>query len=406
MDKQALYPINLERAEFIIAQAQKKNGAFKTMLYYLREIEDQIRNRQKTNRQFYQVVHAVEDKHQLKLHQSRETMYHIATEIRHIDYDVGRLKVDRDTLKQELEEHEAHLIEVRHYAEQRRNKKSKRERQYHQLYHVPFVATQFKKKYVRARDKNSDAEEKVSEIRSIVDSCQRAIAEMTRSITDCQIKRQELLINQEQVEQEVKQVEDLVFNLNEGCKFWTNFDQHQLMTASKATTHFIETVQQYNKNNQLHAIDNPHLDTVKIFKMALFEYGEAERYAESRWSSLEVEFECAKCHTPQRGWPKPDKVRVMDLLCDPCYQEYKSSMLWEKRVSGVKDRSQQLLSLPGGSMLSFSSSSTVGSQIETQSNNNRSPGIKKMFKMLKGGVNKRSSSQTTLGSSTQMMMTS
>ncbi|KAI8346902.1 hypothetical protein EDC96DRAFT_449185 [Choanephora cucurbitarum] len=371
-------------------------------MYYLREIEEQIQRRQKTNRQFYQVVHAVEEKYQLKLHQSRETIYRVAAEIRHIDYDMGRLKVDRDTLKQELEEHEAHLVDVRQYAEQRRNKKSKRERQYHQLYHVPFVATQFKKKYVRARDKNSDAEEKVSEIRSIVDSCQKAIGEMTKSITDCQARRQELLVEQEQAEKEMKQIDDLLFDLNEGRKFWTNFDHNQLVTASKATTQFIETVQQYNAN-QLHKLNNPNLDAVKIFKMALFEYGEAEHYAASRWNSLKVDFECAKCHTFQRGWPKPDKVRVMDLLCEPCYQEHKSSMVWEKRVSGVKDRSQQLLSLPGGSMLSFSSSSST---LKSETQSNKSPGIKKkMFNMLKGGINKRSSSQTTLGSPTQMMMT-
>ncbi|KAI8083409.1 uncharacterized protein B0P05DRAFT_489165 [Gilbertella persicaria] len=400
MTEEQTHPIHLEKAELIISFANRKNGAFKAMMHYLREIEDQIQARQKKNRLFYQVVYAVEDTYQHKIYSARQLLHRIATELRHIDYDIDKLAMDRETLKQELEQHEIELNNVRQYAEQRRNKKSKRERQYHQLYHVPLVASQFKKKYVRARDKNLDAEEKVSEIRSIVDSCQKAIAELSKSITDCQKRRQELTLEQQDTHAEIKQIDDLLFDLDEGRKFWSGFDQHQLVTASKATTQFVEAIQQHAKNyNTFHRIMDPNQHFVKVFKLALYEYGEAERHAESRWGQLEVDFECAKCRTSQKGWPKPDKVRSMDLLCNSCYQEHHSSMVWEKRMSGVKDRSQQLLSLPGGSMLSFSSSSSTIASTDTNETKSK-PGFKKVFKMLK--TTKRNSSQTTLESNMMM----
>ncbi|KAG1100247.1 hypothetical protein G6F42_017700 [Rhizopus arrhizus] len=168
-------PVNLEQAEFIISLSNKKNGAFKSMMHLLRQIESQIEARRKQNAQFYQVVRVVDERYRRKIYANQQLIQRIHSEITYIVHDMDQLICRRTSLKEELDAHEQELNEIRDYAEQRRNKKSKRERQYHQLYHVPLVAAQYKKKYMRARDKNSDAEEKVSEIRAVVDSCQRAI---------------------------------------------------------------------------------------------------------------------------------------------------------------------------------------------------------------------------------------
>ncbi|KAG2211061.1 hypothetical protein INT46_008187 [Mucor plumbeus] len=394
-------PVNLEQAEFIISLSSKKNGAFKSMMHLLRQMESQIETRRKQNNHFYQVVHAVDERYRRKIHTNQQLAQRIHSEITYIVHDMDQLTCRRASLKEELDAHEQDLNDIRDYAELRRNKKSKRERQYHQLYHVPLVAAQYKKKYVRARDKNSDAEEKVSEIRAVVDSCQRAISELSKSLGDCQRKREQLTLNQQDVQKQSKETQELMITLQDGCKFWQGFDQHQSITAQKAITHFIEYLQRNSTNNNaLRQSMDPNNDIVKLFKMALYGYGEAEKYADKRWSNLNIEFDCAKCQVSQIGWPKPDKVRPSNLLCAACYQEHRTSMIWEKKMTGV---SQQLLNLPGGSMLSFSSQSTLNSTSssndDTNAKNNK-PGFKKMFQMLKGNKKKRSSSNDSTSSET------
>ncbi|KAG1121966.1 hypothetical protein G6F42_011924 [Rhizopus arrhizus] len=67
-------------------------------------------------------------------------------------------------------------------------------------------------------------------------------------------------------------------------------------------------------------------------------------------------------------------------------------MILEKKMTGV---SQQLLNLPGGSMLSFSSQSTLNSAATSSSDEHSTksnkPGFKKMFNMLKGNKKKNKS---------------
>lgn len=391
-----LTPVNIDKAEYIISLASKKNGAFKSMMQMLREVEDQIQGRYKKNKIFYQVVKVVDSRYKSKIHHHKQEMENIKSDIDFIEQDVNTLTSQRLELKKELDIHEEELNEIRDYAEQRRNKKSKRERQYHQLYNIPIVATQFKKKYVRARDKNSDAEEKVSEVRTVVEACQRAISEITKSISDSHKKREDLIVTLQQLSTQSKQFEDLLFNLHEGSKFWSGIDKYQSETAMQATISFIETIQKHSKNhNSFHKIMDPNNDFVKIFKLALYEFGQAEQYAESTFGQLQVEFDCAKCKSTIIGWPTPDKVRIHDLLCDTCYKESRTSMIWEKKMKIGMDKSHQLLSLPGGSTLSFSSSTTTATSNSTnssQTSSNNKPGFKKMLQIFKGAANKRRSS--------------
>lgn len=389
-----LTPVNIDKAEYVISLALKKNGAFKSMIQVLREIEDQIETRQKKNKIFYQVVQVVEGRYKRRIQSNKQEIENIKSDIDYTEQDGNHLTIQRTDLKQQLDAYEDELNDIRDYAEQRRNKKSKRERQYHQLYNIPIVAAQYKKKYVRARDKNSDAEEKVSEVRAMVDSCQRAIGELSKSISDSLKRREDLVTQLQELGTQTTKTEDLLFNLHEGCKFWSGVDQYQSDTAVKATTTFIETIQKHAKNhNTFHKIMDPNHDFVKIFKMALYEFGQAEQYAESRWGQLQVEFDCAKCKTGYLGWPTPDKVRIHDLLCEACYKEARTAMIWEKKMKMGMDRSQQLLSLPGGSTLSFSSSTTAASTATDSSQKSNKPGFKKMLQMLKG--KRRSSSNNS-----------
>ncbi|KAI8981113.1 hypothetical protein BDB01DRAFT_701718, partial [Pilobolus umbonatus] len=185
---------------------------------------------------------------------------------------------------------------IRDYAEQRRDKKSKREKQYHQLYHVPIVATQLKKKYVRARDKNLDAEEKVSEARATVDSLQKTIGETSKRLGESMNKKDGWKKQYEEMDNELKSWQSVHRRLEDGDKYWSQFNINQLAQAMQSVEVFITTIQKHSKSNQqLKNMMNPNNDFIKIFKMSLLEYGDAEEYAESKWGDLQVEYECANC---------------------------------------------------------------------------------------------------------------
>ncbi|PHZ10272.1 uncharacterized protein RHIMIDRAFT_245385 [Rhizopus microsporus ATCC 52813] len=397
MTEQKLYhPVNLNTADLIISFASKQH-AFKLMMSTLREIEEQIELRQKANKKFCQTSVVIQDIYHKEIDTYKQLLHSITGDIKYLENDIYRLNNQRTTLKEELDTYEQELAQLREYAEQRRNKKAKREKQYHSFYNVPIVAAQYKKKYMRARDKNSDAEEQLSKVRITVDSCQKAVAEVARSISDCQKKIELLEQQQQDTENRIKQANDMISELQDGQRFWSDFDNNQLSTALKATQQFIEAIQKYSRksHSNLSQVVHHQTDFVKVFRLALHEYSEAEGYAESRWKDIQVAFNCARCKTTQIGWPNLDKVRTTDLLCDPCYKEVRTTMILEKKINGVigSNRSQQLLSLPGSSSFSVSSSNTSNS---TTSSNKSKTGFKKMFQMIKN--NKRSSSSHDLSS--------
>ncbi|CAO3700727.1 unnamed protein product [Rhizopus stolonifer] len=392
------YPVNLDTAELIILLASKKQNAFKSMMSILREIEEQTEIRRKRNMKFYQVSSIVEGIYNKEIYTNRQLSSRATGEIKFLENDVYQLNNQRETLKQELELHEQELNESRQYAEQRRDKKAKREKQYHSFYNVPIVAAQYKKKYVRARDKNSDAEEQMSNIRATVDSAQKAISETLKSITESQKKIESLTLQKNEAEDKSNEVEDMITELRDGQRFWSSFDKNQLPTAIKATQDFIEAIQKYARKNTggFTQIVHYESDFVKIFRLALSEYAEAENYAESRWDKIQVTFDCAKCNCTQVGWPNLDKVRTTDLLCDTCYKEAHTSMILEKKFNSIigAGRSPQMQLLPGESSLSVSSLATNNS---STSSNKSKTGFKKMFRMIK--TNRRPSSTVNTNTS-------
>lgn len=388
----------MDTAELIISLASKKQNAFKLMMSVLREIEEQTEIRRKRNMKFYQVSSIVEGIYNKEIYTHRQLSSRTTGEIKFLENDVYQLNNQRETLEKELGLHEQELNESRQYAEQRRDKKAKREKQYHSFYNVPIVAAQYKKKYVRARDKNSDAEEQMSNIRATVDSAQKAISETLKSITESQKKIESLALQKKEAEDKSNEVEDMIAELRDGQRFWSNFDKNQLPTAIKATQDFIETIQKYARKNTggFTQIVHYESDFVKIFRLALSEYAEAENYAESRWDKIQVTFDCAKCNSTQVGWPNLDKVRTTDLLCDTCYKEARTSMILEKKLNGIigSGRSPQMQLLSGESSLSVSSLATNNS---STSSNKSKTGFKKMFQMIK--TNKRPSSTLTTNTS-------
>lgn len=328
-----ILPVNLDKAELIISliSSKKSSASFKSAQTLLQELEDQFYAREKEIRAFQQVSPVILDTYQKKMFALEQLSHRIKAELHQHELALEHLRHRRGSLTQTLDDHEAELANTRAYAEQRRNKKSKREKQYHQLYHVPLVATQYEKKYVRARDKNSAAEEQVSQVRSKVDACQQELTSITKSLIELQTDRDQLTSQLQDIEAQLKTDQTLVSQVQQGKKF---------LAAT-----FIPRLKQAHHVTQAMT---PH--TVEHFKAALSAYKEAE----SQWIQLQVwkaEFQCSSCDGVHMGWPKPDKVRTNAILCEPCYQNRHTSMVFEKKMSS-------LLSLTGSSSQSIVESSS------------------------------------------------
>ncbi|KAI8881552.1 hypothetical protein K501DRAFT_334637 [Backusella circina FSU 941] len=404
---QESYSVDLERAEYILSLGDKKlGGSSKSVLLHLRELVEHVEARQKHDAVYYQAVEVVKKQYTGKIHLQKQAINQMLAEINYIDMDVARLQTQRAALEEELAENEQELNGTRDYAEQRRDKKSKRERQYHKLYHVPLVAAQFKKKYIRARDKNADAEEKVSEVREMVDACQEAIAEVAKTMVESHKKVETLKADSQNLEVQISESENLMQELEQATHFWKNFDNHHCPKTLDSANTLIELILQKPKGSgSLAVVLDFHNTWIKEFKMACLDYGEGEIYAEKRWGQIAVEFTCSKCQVSQVGWPTPDKVRSYDLLCRQCYVDHRSSMIWEKKVNRFSEklgfeRNQQLLSLPGDSA---SSLSTISTTLSTSSNKS---GFKKMFNNMVKTKRSSSSSSFTLNSQDQKVLIS
>ncbi|KAI9251562.1 hypothetical protein BY458DRAFT_523841 [Sporodiniella umbellata] len=393
-DQKVNYPVSLSTADLVVSLASKKQNSFKLMMGILREIEEEIEIRRKLNLKYYQISTIAESLYNKEIYSRRQLSNKSTGEIKFLENDVYQLGNQREVLKQELEIQEQELNEVRNYADQRKDKKAKREKQYHNFYNVPIVAAQYKKKYVRARDKNSDAEKQMSNVRSAVDSIQKAIGDKTKSINDSQKSIEALTLQKQEAEIVIKHAESMVVELKNGYGFWSGFDKHQLPDAIRATQNFIQAIQKHARKTTTGFSEIVHNDSdfVKFFRLALSEYAEAESYAESRWGSIQIPFECAKCHTSQTGWPNLDKVRTTDLLCDLCYKETRTSMILEKKFNGLMGAGGAPSLQSRNSNLSISSIDTNNSS--TATNNKSKNGFKKIFQKIK--INKHPNSSSDL----------
>ncbi|ORY90415.1 hypothetical protein BCR43DRAFT_412884, partial [Syncephalastrum racemosum] len=261
-----------------------------------------------------------------------------------LEHQMARLRQQRSEAEDRLTGFDKQLEQLRAYAAARRDKKSKRERQYNQFYHVPVLAGQYRKKYSRAQAKNAHAEQQVAQLRAEVDAIQndaRSSVTRVRQLTDAV---EDVRQQQAALAERVDRGERCLAFLKQGLEFWATFDRNQAGPL-------------------LDSLDGRQ--PVLMQKLAA-EYANREAYAAQHWDHVDVEFTCAKCRQTQVGWPTPDKVRTADLLCAECYQQARTSMIVEKKMNawsgrlglGERQTSQQSLLDRPPSLVSTSSTSS------------------------------------------------
>ncbi|KAI8636576.1 hypothetical protein BD408DRAFT_320604, partial [Parasitella parasitica] len=223
----------------------------------------------------------------------------------------------------ELEKKQMHLEHelqfARSIAEKCREKKIRSEQQYHAVVSVPLLSLQSKKRYLKARDSNAEAEQQVSEKREALEKCRAHLKLMSRTVS-AQYSEQDQLCTQRRgsVDTIMTSTQQLAY-LKQGCEFWTGFDSYQAQVVLESAIYLSDLENQPSKKKTSNSFLDVHHVWTKTFKLACFEYGDRELYGDTRWNPnvLEITFDCDMCQTSQTGWPRV--VRDHELACELCY---------------------------------------------------------------------------------------
>ncbi|SAL99150.1 hypothetical protein [Absidia glauca] len=209
---------------------------------------------------------------------------------------MDRLHRQQQLNKQKLQHLESQLHHWRTDAAERRNKKAMREKQYHQVYFVPVINAQYKKKYMRARDKNSAVEQHVSDLHRVMDGVKARVRQEQQQWAAGLHQRQVLEDQQHTVKAALERLDQLMKDLADTRNFWFQFKAHH--------------VERYL------ALCQGGIDVEQWPRSATMDY--EQHYQNGRqWRTWkEITFECTHCHATIEGWPHLDTSA--QLTCLPC----------------------------------------------------------------------------------------
>lgn len=279
----------------VIHQVEQRRAMIQDYILTVNRISIQYEERQKSLEQF---IHQLDDREQL--------------------LNQGLLKIE--TQQKELERRqvqvEQELQSIRLTAEIYLERKKKREHEYSLVSSVPILSAQSKKRYIKARNKYSDAEQQVSESRQALENCRDHLRLISKTVSA-------QYSEQDQVNHQRRGSEDILLSstqqldyLKKGSDFWSDFDSYQAQVVLESALYLSEKINCHTPNHQLLDMDQIWQ---KTFLLACFEYGDGELYGLEKWDidTLQIEFKCEMCQTFQTGWPKV--AYETDLVCQLCY---------------------------------------------------------------------------------------
>ncbi|KAI8384865.1 uncharacterized protein BYT42DRAFT_483189, partial [Radiomyces spectabilis] len=234
-----------------------------------------------------------------------------------LEEKIQALSRERSTFDSTLAELEDALQAKRDYANQRRLKKSKREKQYHHFYSIPMIASRYEKKYIRARDKNAQAEDQLCDIRKAIDQLHVSTREMDSLQHRQQLQIDTVTEQRQTFTSEMSIAEERLQFMKEGQAFWNHTATHQGFKLLQACERLkVSSIADIHEQNSLAS-----------FQMTCVEYDESVAYGESRWDPrhLEMEFSCTQCSSWQNGWPMVDPAHTNALLCQSCVENMQVS---------------------------------------------------------------------------------
>ena len=325
--------VNETKADEVLQLLKSKEPIAKRQaLTSLRDIQNTVKSRQKRNRTYALTTQALERQYSQWHHSARHQLTQLAIHVADLNHQVARLRQQRGEIEQRLSGYERELQGIRAYAQQRRTKKTKREKQYNHFYFVPILSNQYHKKYIRAHDKNASAEEQVVQIRESIEACQEAVRQAAHQLIKKQQEHDAHLERREAFHGQVAEADQCLNYLRQGQRFWDHFDEYQAALVIESCDRLIERFRSNSgdiyangsprrRSSSTHYQQEQERDWTVIFHTVCKEYGEREAFGAEKWDSVEVDFDCARCRQSLVGWPTPDKVHTYDLLCAACYQE-------------------------------------------------------------------------------------
>ncbi|KAF7732058.1 hypothetical protein EC973_007163 [Apophysomyces ossiformis] len=311
-------PVNLEAAEKIISHLNekscKKSYDIDQIIYLLNGIQVTVSRRRCYIRHFLLTTDALKHRYECKIEDTRREIEYFEEFIQDVEEKAADLCQREIRLQKANGLYHHHLRSLRLVAEWCRQKKQKRDSQYAFFSLIPLLSFYYKKKYIRARNKNAQIEQKLSEIQhklAVYRPALRRLADMRKRYT---INMEEARYEREKLALTLTNTEKLLQFLVLGQQFWSHFDSHQAAYVVQDAVKLTEMI-------QLKQPENEELNKVALsFKLACLEYEEKEAQADELWGSLQVDFECAQCHISCHSWPQTDTTSSTELLCDPCFQ--------------------------------------------------------------------------------------
>ncbi|KAI7864240.1 hypothetical protein BDF14DRAFT_1238825 [Spinellus fusiger] len=216
----------------------------------------------------------------------------------------------------------------RQVAVDRRSKKSKRECQYNKISWVPCFSILYLRKYKKARDRLAMADQAVVDANNTLIAYRASLHEKINSMYCLQTEKENIEDKIKKTVEDVGSLKKLAAQLSESDDFWRDFYTYHIKFTSETVKDLIEIFRTGSSKNHEHSI--------KAFKISCLEYGEAEAYGNSRWSHLQVDYNCSDCGVNHTGWPILDIKTEHGLLCSVC-----GSHAQESRISVVSFSSKK-----------------------------------------------------------------
>ncbi|KAK4517755.1 uncharacterized protein ATC70_001099 [Mucor velutinosus] len=311
--------VNIEKAEEIVSYRGTKKHLM-TQKKLLQQVIDQVQYRRRMIHDYLTTVDIISQQYNRRKSSLEQLIHHLNDRGHALDQGLQKISHQQKELQRKQIHLEQDLQFARAIAEKSREKKIRCEQHYHAVVSVPLLSAQSKKRYLKARDINAEAEQQVSEKREALEKCRAHLKLMSKTVS-AQFDEQDQLCTQRRgsVDTIMTSTQQLAY-LKQGCEFWSGFDSYQAQVVLESAIYLSDLENQPSKKKKTNsdALDI-HQVWTKTFKLACFEYGDREMYGDTRWNPnvLEVNFDCDMCQTSQTGWPKV--IREYELACDLCY---------------------------------------------------------------------------------------
>ncbi|KAG1473509.1 hypothetical protein G6F56_000911 [Rhizopus delemar] len=269
----------------------------------LRQIIDQVQKRRQSIQTYLNTVAIIEKQFERKHEYLQRCIDQLIDREQSLQQELIFLNEQQVDLKKRKGEIEQSLVFVRQEAERHREKKLKCEQRYARVSYVPILATQSKKKYLKARNKDWQTEQQLSDMRGALDLCTENIRTASKKASRSYLEQGTISTQRRASVEKIKSASEQLNYLKEGIEFWSGFDIYQAQVVSEAANYLL-------KNNRYKASRKLTVDVdqvwIKTFKLACLEYGDCEAYGDKHWdiNTLKVDFDCFLCKMSLMGWPR------------------------------------------------------------------------------------------------------